>query len=43
VRRRDYRTLRRVAARLGAPDLDLPGARDHHESDWRRRYFAGSA
>lgn len=39
VSQRDFRTLGMVFAHLDRPDLAPPGALDHHESDWYRRYF----
>lgn len=37
---RDYRTLGRIRARLDPSYLPSPDARDHHETDWVRTYFA---
>lgn len=39
VSQRDFRALGMVFAHLDRPDLAPPGALDHHESDWYRRYF----
>lgn len=43
VSQRDYRTLGLLRARLDPTFTPDPAARDHHESDWYRDYFAEGA
>jgi uncharacterized protein YbbK (DUF523 family) len=40
VSQRDFKTLGAVAHKLDPSITPAPGARDHHESDWYRAYFA---
>jgi uncharacterized protein YbbK (DUF523 family) len=37
---RDYKALHRLLARLDPKHVPDPAARDHHDSDWVRSYFA---
>ncbi len=40
VSQRDLKTLRAIVHKLDPNKPPTPGARDHHESDWYRGYFA---